>query len=110
MTVYPSMDSATISGRVMRTGSELVKATKPFVKEDWRSWWHLWSTLAVLGVLMSITCLDVSWLLRVPCSILSGLVIVRMFVIYHDYQHGTILRGSLIADGIMKAFGLRSEE
>lgn len=90
----------------MRTGSDLVRATKPFVKEDWRSWWHLWSTLAVLIVLMGVTCLDVSWLLRLPCSIVAGLVMVRVFVIYHDYQHGTILRGSLLAGAIMKAYGL----
>jgi omega-6 fatty acid desaturase (delta-12 desaturase) len=37
---------------------------------------------------------------------LAGLVLVRMFVIYHDYQHGTILRGSRVADAIMWTYGL----
>jgi omega-6 fatty acid desaturase (delta-12 desaturase) len=92
----------------MRKASELLRATMPFAQEDRRqSWWHLWSTLAILIVLLSITCLqEVHWLVRVPCSLLAGLVIVRMFIIYHDYQHGTILRHSRLADYIMLAYGL----
>lgn len=93
----------------MRHGTELIKATKPFVREDRRrSWWCLWSTLAILIGLLGATCLPVHWLVRVPCSVLGGLVLVRMFVIYHDYQHGTILRGSRVAHVIMWAYGLFS--
>jgi fatty acid desaturase len=56
---------------------------------------------------LATTCLEVHWLARVFCSILAGLVFVRMFVIYHDHQHGTILRHSRLADVIMLAYGLR---
>ena len=56
--------------------------------------------------LLGATCLPVHWLLRVPFSLLGGLVLVRMFVIYHDYQHGTILRGSRVAKAIMWVYGL----
>jgi omega-6 fatty acid desaturase (delta-12 desaturase) len=91
----------------MRRETELVKSTKPFAREiRWLSWWHLWSTLAALAGLMTVTCLPVSWLLRVPCSVLAGLVLVRLFIIFHDYQHGTILRGSLLADFLMMVYGL----
>jgi omega-6 fatty acid desaturase (delta-12 desaturase) len=91
----------------MRTSAELVKATKPFAREQrLRSWWHLLSTLAVLAGLLTVTCLPISWLIRLPFSILAGLVMVRMFIIYHDYQHGTILRGSWVADTIMNIYGL----
>jgi omega-6 fatty acid desaturase (delta-12 desaturase) len=31
---------------------------------------------------------------------------VRMFIIYHDHQHGTILRGSGLADVLLGAYGL----
>jgi omega-6 fatty acid desaturase (delta-12 desaturase) len=44
--------------------------------------------------------------LRIVCSVLSGLLIVRMFVIYHDYQHHSILRNSPIAHAIMTVFGI----
>ena len=91
----------------MLTAGELANKTKPFAREDrGRSWLHLWSTLAILIGLLGTTCLDVHSLVRVVCSILAGLVFVRMFVIYHDHQHGTILRGSLLADALMLAYGL----
>ena len=85
----------------MRTGSELAKATRPFASEDWRSWWHFWSTLAVLLMTWGTACCDVHWLVRLPVSIVLGLVLVRMFVIYHDHQHGAILGGSRVADAAM---------
>jgi len=91
----------------MLTTSELANETKPFAREDrGRSWLHLWSTLAILTGLLAITCLEVHWLVRVFCSTLASLVFVRMFVIYHDHQHGTILRHSRLADVIMLAYGL----
>jgi omega-6 fatty acid desaturase (delta-12 desaturase) len=91
----------------MRKGSvELVKATKQFAQEQRaRSWWHLWSTLAVLAALLTGTCLNVHWLIRLPCSIGTGLVLIRLFIIYHDYQHGTILRGSRLAAVLMRIYG-----
>jgi omega-6 fatty acid desaturase (delta-12 desaturase) len=91
----------------MRTAGELVRATHPFAREvRWRSWWHFWSTLAILTGLLSLTCLDVDWWWRLPASVLAGLTVVRMFTIYHDHQHGTILRGSRLADVLLGAFGL----
>src|SRR4030088_372974 len=91
----------------MQTASELVRATRPFAREvRWRSWWYFWSTLAVLVGLLALTCLEWSWLLRLPLSILAGLAVVRMFTIYHDHQHGTILRNSPVADALLGVFGL----
>jgi len=49
---------------------------------------------------------DWPWTLRLPISVLTSLVLVRMFVIYHDYQHDTILKGSLPARILMTTFGL----
>jgi acyl-lipid omega-6 desaturase (Delta-12 desaturase) len=92
----------------MRTKSDLVRATKPYAREDRRrSWWHLASTLVVLGGLLAVTCVTgLPWLVRLPFSVLAGLVLVRLFIIYHDYQHGTILRGSRLAEAFMVGFGL----
>jgi omega-6 fatty acid desaturase (delta-12 desaturase) len=91
----------------MRKETELVRATKPFAREiRLRSWWHLLSTLAVLFGLLGATCLDIHWLFRVPFSIVAGFVLVRLFIIYHDYQHGTILRRSPVAAVIMRFYGL----
>ena len=91
----------------MRTGPELIRATRPFAQEQrLRSWWHFGSTLAVLGGLLGVTCLDLPWPLRLAFSMLAGLVLVRMFVIYHDYLHGAILRGSWLADLTFRTFGV----
>jgi omega-6 fatty acid desaturase (delta-12 desaturase) len=91
----------------MCTGSELIRATRPFAREDrGRSWWHLLTTLAVLAAFLGAACASLPWLLRLPCSALAGLVLVRLFVIYHDHQHGAILRDSRLAGGLMWAAGL----
>jgi omega-6 fatty acid desaturase (delta-12 desaturase) len=39
-------------------------------------------------------------------SLLAGLTLVRMFTIYHDHQHGTILRRSALADIMLGSYGL----
>jgi omega-6 fatty acid desaturase (delta-12 desaturase) len=91
----------------MRTSVEIIKATRPFAREQkLRSWWNLLSTLTIFGSLLTVTCLPIPWLIRLPFSILAGLLLVRMFIIFHDYQHGTILRGSWVADVIMNLYGL----
>jgi acyl-lipid omega-6 desaturase (Delta-12 desaturase) len=91
----------------MRTASELVRATQPFAHEvRWLSWWHVWSTVAVLIGLLALTSLPIFWGCRLLGSVLAGLTMVRLFTIYHDYQHGTILRGSVLAKLLLSAFGL----
>ena len=91
----------------MREGKELIRASKEFSHERrWLSWWHLGSTLAVFIALIAVVCQDLSLFVRVPCSVLAGLVLVRLFIIFHDYQHGTILKGSPIAAFLMTLYGL----
>jgi len=90
-----------------RSGFELLQATKPFAREErGRSWWHLWSTTAVLLAAVGSTLFPTPWPLRVGLSTLAGLALVRMFVLYHDYNHGTLLRKSRIAKLIMLGFGI----
>ncbi len=90
-----------------RTGTELIRATKPYAQEHrWRSWWHFGSTLLVLIGLLGVTCLQLPWPLRLSFSVLASLVLVRIFVIYHDYLHGAILGRSWVADVAFRAFGL----
>jgi omega-6 fatty acid desaturase (delta-12 desaturase) len=44
--------------------------------------------------------------IRIVCSLLTGLLLVRMFTLYHDYLHGTILRRSIPAKILFSLFGL----
>jgi omega-6 fatty acid desaturase (delta-12 desaturase) len=91
----------------LRTGKALILATKPYAKEvRWQSWYYTLSTLLILISLFFGTILIPFLALRIVCSLLTGLVLVRMFVIYHDYLHHSILTKSKIARTLFKGFGL----
>ncbi len=91
----------------MRTGKELIAASKKFTNENRiRSWLEILGTillsmLAFVGALYDI----VPLLIRLFSSVLCGLLYVRMFVIYHDYQHRAILQCSTLAEWLMQAVG-----
>ena len=91
----------------MRTPKELLIASKEFASEyRWLSWWHLWSTLGVLVGLVAAAISDLPWGIRAASSVVAGLVGVRLFIIYHDYQHRAILRDSPIAGFLMGLYGV----
>ncbi|MBC8355574.1 MAG: fatty acid desaturase [Planctomycetes bacterium] len=91
----------------MREPKELILASKPFASENrLLSWWHLLSTLTIFSGLVVLSCSPLPLALRILISILAGLVLVRLFIVYHDFQHGTILRGSKIARAIMFVYGM----
>ncbi|MBX3240001.1 MAG: fatty acid desaturase [Chitinophagaceae bacterium] len=91
----------------MLSGKELILATKPFASEiRSKSWLYTLSTLSLLLLALAGVLFLPHISLRILSSILSGLLIVRMFVIYHDHQHHTILVRSGIANAIMTVFGI----
>ncbi len=47
-----------------------------------------------------------SMIASLSASVLAGFVIVRLFVIYHDFFHGAILKNSRLAYSILYLFGL----
>lgn len=91
----------------MRTGRELLITSRRFAQENqWISWWHLCSTLTILVLLIFLAASSTQPVVRILASLLSGLVCVRMFIIFHDYQHGAILRKSKIAGAILWVYGI----
>lgn len=91
----------------MRTSKDLILASKAFIREDrQRSWLELLATLLGIGICFSVTFLNAPLIIRLIASCLCGLFYVRMFIIYHDYQHHAILQGSSAARWIMKIFGI----
>ena len=91
----------------MLCGKELILATKPFAKEiRSKSWWHTLTALSLLILALVGTVLLPYTVLNVISSLLAGLLLVRMFVIYHDHQHHTILTKSPVANAIMTVFGM----
>ncbi|MGQ0829184.1 MAG: fatty acid desaturase family protein [Bacteroidota bacterium] len=90
----------------MLEGKELILATKPFMKEDrFKSWYFTLTTLAILIAFLFGTVYNFHWTLKLICSIGAGFTIVRLFVIYHDHQHRSILTKSTLADILFTLFG-----
>ncbi len=92
----------------MRTGKELIAASKDFTGENrTRSWIEIIGTIFLSALAFTITLFDdVPLAVRLISSLLCGLLYVRMFVIYHDYQHRAILQRSTLAEWLMQAVGI----
>ena len=91
----------------MREGKELIHATRPYAKEYRKlSWRYTIST----ALLLLVSCVGAIYpfpiILRILSSLVMGLLIVRMFVIYHDFLHYSILKGSKVAQVLFTFFGL----
>jgi len=93
----------------MRSGKELIEASKEFAQENkTKSWTELLITLFLMAGFLLATFLNTTLplALRIACSIGCGLLYVRAFVIYHDYQHRAILQNSTAAKLIMQSIGI----
>ena len=91
----------------MRTGKDLILATKPYAVDfPARSWAHLLSTGCLLAAAIAGTLCSFPLAARVGCSALAGLLYLRFFVIYHDQQHQAILPHSRLAELLMRGFGI----
>src|SRR5687768_7569250 len=92
----------------MRTGPELIAATKQFAHDtSGRSWWCVLSTSFLLAACLAGSVMPSTPMpARIAFSVLQGLLFLRMFVIYHDQQHHAILPKSRVAEYYMRAFGI----
>jgi acyl-lipid omega-6 desaturase (Delta-12 desaturase) len=83
--------------------------TKAFAKDNpFKSWWCILSTAFLLSAAVAGTLPFAPLWVRVPSSVLSALLFVRLFVIYHDQQHRAILPKSRLAEVFMRVFGMCS--
>jgi acyl-lipid omega-6 desaturase (Delta-12 desaturase) len=90
----------------MLYGKELILATRPFAKENRsKSWYYVLSTILLLAISLSATVFIPFLIAKLFFSVIAGLLMVRMFIIYHDHQHHSILTHSKLANIIMGAFG-----
>lgn len=102
----PSDDTTTPESKTPRAGKLLLDGTRPFaVESTFRSWWCLASTAVALGVALVIAGLAPWWPMRLVASVIGGLLLVRGFILYHDFMHGAFLRNSRLARVILTIFG-----
>jgi len=83
----------------MLSGKELILATKAFAKEiRWKSWYHTISTLLLLiGAVIGTFVIPNIWG-KLACSLFCAVLLSRFFIIFHDFQHHTILNKSKLAN------------
>ncbi len=90
-----------------RDGKALIDAARALAVEDrTKSWMAVATTILVLSALITAAALAPQWPVRLVASFIAGLTIVRMFILYHDFMHGALLRGSSPARAIMYAYGI----
>jgi omega-6 fatty acid desaturase (delta-12 desaturase) len=91
----------------MRTDKELILASKDYIQENrLRSWLETMATLTGLILFLCAGFMPLPLMIKIICSITCSLFYVRMFTIYHDYQHHAILQSSVTARALMKTFGV----
>ena len=85
-------------GNSGRTGRDLINATVPFASENVaKSWWYVSSTFILMIAALTGAGILPWWPARLMLSVLGALLMVRAFITYHDYMHGSILRNSRLA-------------
>lgn len=91
----------------MLEGKQLIIATKQFASEiRWKSWFYTISSLLLLiGFIVGTVYIPNIWG-RIICSIFSAMLLARCFIIFHDYQHHTILHKSPLANFLFTVFGI----
>jgi len=91
----------------MKDSPALILKTKAYAKDFfWTSWWCILSTAFLLAAATLGTLLDLPLAVKMICSVLAGLLSLRLFVIYHDQQHHAILPKSRLAEFFMRIFGV----
>lgn len=90
---------------VARTDREIQLATHPFVAQPAaRSWWFVVSTFTLLLSALAVAVLAPWWPVRLAASVLGALMLVRTFILYHDFMHGALLPGSRLARAIFYSY------
>jgi omega-6 fatty acid desaturase (delta-12 desaturase) len=91
----------------MKCVQTLYTQTKPYARDfSGKSWWYILSTTGLLAAAMAGTFPWIPLAGRIACSLLAGLLMVRLFVIYHDQQHHAILPKSRVAAIFMRLLGI----
>ncbi len=99
--------AAAARARATKEGRALIESTKKFAVENRaESWMHLAVVIGVLAAGTAVAAMAPWWPLRLAAASASGLVIVRLFIVYHDFQHGALLRGSKLAKAILGVYGV----
>ncbi len=106
VTALPPVDAVDAAASSRRPEKDLLLHSREFTAEDVTlSWAYTLSTVLILAGLVSAAVLLPVWWLRLPVSALAGLTTVRAFCLFHDFQHGALLRQSKPAQALFFVLG-----
>ncbi len=90
-----------------RDGKVLIDATRPFAVESRvTSWLHLLTAFGLAGLGTAIAGrTSLHWGVRLAAAVIDGLLVVRLFILYHDHFHGALLRDSKLAHALLSVYG-----
>ncbi len=90
----------------MRQGPELVRASNEFTEENKALTWRLFLTTLAVQIGLWVGIVMAPWFVaKLALSVLAGLVGVRLFIFYHDHQHGALFRKSKLGNVFMTMVG-----
>ncbi len=86
---------------------DLISRTRPFAIQDAaRARWHIASTLVAMVAAVAVAAAAPWWPLRVVGGLVEALVLVRAFILYHDFMHGALLGSSRLAQVLFHIQGV----
>jgi omega-6 fatty acid desaturase (delta-12 desaturase) len=87
-------------------GRDLLESTRSYANESVPQSWRHVITIFVL-VIATLTGAGMApwWPLQAVLALAGCLLMVRMFITYHDFMHGAILRGSRLASVLFNVYG-----
>lgn len=90
-----------------RKGRPLILATKPFEAEVvWRSWYELLISFVAWAACAAAIVWCPWWLGKIAIAAFNGAVLFRIFSLYHDHLHKSLLPSSKPAQAIFATFGI----
>lgn len=89
-----------------RTGAALVRTTFPFAEEQRSQTWFLFLLTVVLFAATETVALIGPWFLQPIGMVLTALLTVRLFIIYHDALHGAVFRKDQLGQLCMSVVGM----
>lgn len=85
----------------------LLNKTRPYAQElPFVSYWTVSSTFGLLSIAIALSILANSIWLKLLLALPIGLLVMRCFILFHDYQHKAILSRSIWAPYFFGFFGL----
>lgn len=90
----------------IRVGRALLAATKPYVEQSSAtSWRHVGTAFLLMIATLTAAGVIAWWPLRLVFSMLGALLMVRVFITFHDHLHGAILKDSRAAYWLFHVYG-----